>query len=147
MLLSPKSTPEAPDPLAQLGSYTYFDRQIQWLFCQTCAVRCFSFTGEGEVVERDVPEVQIPKRDEETRLEIGKEMVGGARRKVWVPKEEGWDESRGESSLNVNAYTLEAKQEGLDLREWVEKKLICYLDCLDEVNGPDFERPHADGAY
>jgi hypothetical protein len=131
----------APLDLDELGDYRCFSGVIRWLFCKTCAVRCFSLMGPGEVLERDVPEIKIPGRMEEG-TEIPEKVVGGKTVRVWVPKE-----SEEGTILSVNAHTLEAKQDGLDLREWREKGLICYMDTLDEKAGESYDRPHVGGAY
>jgi len=66
--------------------------------------------------------------------------------KVWTPKEEGWKE--GETGyLSVNAATLDAGQEGLDMREWTEKGWITYLDAKDEVGEARLGVPHEGGMY
>jgi hypothetical protein len=97
------------DPQKELSDYTCFHKQIHWYFCPKCGVRCFAFMGEGVVKEAEVE---------------GKTV------KVWGPKE-GWIEGTENGSyLSVNAVTLEAGQEGLDLREWTEKGWIAYLDIL-----------------
>jgi len=134
LLLSPL------DPLHELGDYQCFDKRLHWLFCRTCGVRCFTFTGEGEVMEKEVPS---------TTPETATAAVGGGRRTmVWSPKR-GWIEDQSRY-LSVNAYTLDAGQQGLDLREWTEKKWVMYLDCLSDGEGPmerTYERPFPGGAY
>jgi len=129
LLLSPL------DPFNDLGDYQCFEKRLHFFFCKTCGVRCFSFMGDGEVVER----------------EIG--SAGGDKQRVWRPKavvpEDGWVENL-QMYLSVNGYTLDAGQEGLDLREWTEKKWVLYLDCYSETEGPtarSYERPHFGGAY
>ena len=72
------------------------------MFCKTCGVRCFSLTGDGEVVEREVPAVKIPGRMEEGR-EIAEKVVGGQTTRVWVPKEGAKDDGIG-TILSVNAH-------------------------------------------
>lgn len=123
LLLSPL------DPMRELGDYQCFNKKIHFLFCRTCAVRCFSFMGEGELVEREVGNPPEKKT-------------------VWSPKQ-GWVEDM-QKYMSVNAYTLDAGQEGLDLREWTEKKWIMYHDYLTEAKpGYDtsLERPFLGGAY
>lgn len=78
------------------------------------------FSGEGEVREVEIE---------------------GSMTKVWGPKKD----SKG--SLNINATSLDAGQEGLDLREWKEKGWICYMDCKDEVGEDRFREPHEGGTY
>ena len=112
-------------PLEELGDYRCYDKKTHWLFCKTCAVRCFAFIGEGEIVERD---------------------VDGSKVEVWKPKREGWEEGKG-CYLSVNAHTLDVGQEGLDLREWHEKGWIHYLDCLDEKEDDQWGKPHRGGCY
>jgi hypothetical protein len=139
LLLSPL------DPFAELGDYRCWEGRTHWFFCKSCGVRCFGFIGEGEVSERDIPFVKIPIRDPATGKETGVEEIVGKKR-VWTPKREGWKEGSG-SYLSLNAHTLDAKQEGLDLREWAEKKWICYLDCLDETGEDNYDKPHEGGTY
>lgn len=81
--------------------------------------------GEGELVEKE---------------------VNGETKTVWCPKQ-GWYEDM-KKYMSVNAYTLDAGQEGLDLREWTEKKWVMYLDCLtDSGQTMGYERPFEGGAY
>jgi len=127
------------DPLNELGDYRCDKKTLRFLFCKNCAVQCFFFEGEGEVVTR----TDIPGRE-------GEEV------KVWRPKKEGWKEYRGSddyeqggpwSYMSVNALALEARQEGLDLREWHEEKRIHYVDALDWKEEDTNERPHIGGTY
>jgi hypothetical protein len=135
------------DPLTELGDYLCFAKQIHWLFCKTCGVRCFAFMGEGEITEQEVPLLKIPARDPVTGEETGLETIGGKTMSVWSPKKEGWKEGVGRCYLALNAHSLDAKQEGLDLREWAEKKWICYLDGMDETGEDNYDKPHVGGTY
>lgn len=119
MLLSPL------DPMKDLSGYTCNGGGTQWFFCKTCGVRCFAFEGKSEVVTR---------------------KVNGEETKIWKPVD-GHSDTKAGYYLSVNAQTLDAGQEGLDLREWVEKKWVCYLDCLDEEGSHTFERPHRGGTF
>lgn len=120
LLLSPL------DPITELKDYTCIDHILHWYFCPTCAVRCFSFSGQREVAEVDIEGLGI--------------------RKVWKPKLEGWIEPVT-GSLSVNAATLDPDQEGLDLREWTEKGWIAYLDMRSEEGEARLGRPHTGGMY
>ena len=115
------------------------DKQIHWYFCSCCGVRCFAFSGEGEVRP-------LPSSSTNTGV-----LAEGEEKQVWTPKREGWNKDSWASSLTVNATTLDAKQQGLDLREWHEKKWIVYIDCLGEDEADDeparTERPHEGGTY
>lgn len=88
------------DPMAELADYTCFGHKLHWLFCRTCGVRCFTFSGRGEVTERDM----------EKDLG-GREFVEGI---------------KGLRKGSLNAHTLEAGQEALDLRSGPRKKR-CYI--------------------
>ncbi|KAF2425737.1 hypothetical protein EJ08DRAFT_652033 [Tothia fuscella] len=79
--------------------------------------------------------------------EVTEKGVGGEKKTVWVPKEAGWVEGSGLSYSSINAHSLDAGKDGLDLREWHEKSWISYLDCLDEKEADRFELPHRGGAY
>jgi len=71
--------------------------------------------------------------------------IAGETTKAWVPKEP-WMEGNG-TYLSVNAATLDAGQEGLDLREWAEKGWIAYLDWLGETKEDRLGKPHEGGMY
>lgn len=115
-------------PSEELGDYTCFEANIHWYFCRKCAVRCFAFAGESEVSERE---------------------IDGVKTKVWSAKKEGWIEglSEGTGYLSVNAATLDADQEGLDLREWTEKGWIAYLDIKNSLGEDRLVAPHPGGMY
>ena len=130
--------PSAPDdflllsplnPFEELGDYRCFDKFLRFFFCKTCGVRCFTFYGEGEVVDREVG-------------------PSGEKRKVWCAKGEDWKEDEN-GYLSVNAYSLDANQDGLDLREWTEKKWVWYLDNLtdDTSRLRSYDKPFPGGAY
>ena len=119
----------SPSDPSELSDYTCFNNWIHWYFCPKCGVRCFAFHGEGETKDAE---------------------VDGETRKVWAPKAEGWNESDGPGSngyLSINAQTLEAGQDGLDLLEWTEKQWIAYVDCLNLVGGMRLKKPFEGGSY
>lgn len=126
MLLSPLD-------LKELGDYTCIDHELHWYFCRNCGVRCFTLMGEGEVVDVELEEMGIKGAEK-----------GSTR--AWRPKGEGWKENKT-GYLSVNALTLGQGQEGLDLREWVEKKCVGYEEMLFEKVDERVERPHEGGAY
>ena len=49
--------------------------------------------------------------------------------------------------LSVNAITLDAGQEGLDLREWTEKGWIEYYDNRDDKEKDQMGVPHKGDMY
>ncbi len=75
--------------------------------------------------------------------------IDGLKTEVWSAKREGWVEGAEEGTgyLSVNAATLEAGQEGLDLREWQDKGWIAYLDTKDGVEEDRLGKPHVGGMY
>jgi len=79
--------------------------------------------GEGEV--RDV--------------EVEGEVV-----KAWTPKR-GWVE--GPSQFSLNAATIDPGQEGFDMREWLEKGWIVYIDGLNELEKRRIGKPAKGGMY
>lgn len=135
LLLSPL------DPYGDLGDYTSGEKSLHYLYCKTCAVRCFIHMGEGEHVEVDLGELGVAGH------EVGKTV------KAWRPKKDGWKEGRSQHGcyLSVNGYTVDAKQDGFDLGEFTANKVVGYIDYLrlDEegMGSPRVDRPHKDGAY
>ena len=126
------------DPLAELGDYRCHDGNIRWLFCRTCGVRCFLFQGEGESAEADLDALGVTGVD---GSKLGKITV-------WRPKAEGWGEGRGWGCyLSVNGHTIDAGQQGFDLRQLTEDKVVLYVDCLTESGEPRFDKPHDGGSY
>ncbi|UKZ76781.1 hypothetical protein TrVFT333_004491 [Trichoderma virens FT-333] len=139
LLLSPL------DPLESLGDYLCNDEELHFLYCKTCAVRCFIFHGEGEVVD-----VSLPETAALVGAKSGSE-TGIVSVKAWRPKEvelSATNPHQG-SYLSVNGHTIDAGQEGVDLREWVETKAVMYLDLLPNEGGMPrrCERPHVGGSY
>ncbi|KAL6874840.1 hypothetical protein J3F83DRAFT_520402 [Trichoderma novae-zelandiae] len=134
------------DPLESLGDYLCNKKTLHYLFCKTCAVRCFTFHGEGEIVDVSLPEV-LALADGKSGSEKDSVSV-----KAWRPKRVELREGipHEGSYLSVNGQTIEPGQEGFDLREWTERKAIMYIDFLaDEKDRliERFERPHTGGAY
>ena len=122
MILSPS------DPMKELADYQCFEKALHWLFCKQCGVRCFTFMGEGGLVDRNVG--------------------GDGEITVWSSTPGSVDTMT--TYLSVNAYTIEPGQEGLDLREWTEKKWVEYLNCLGlegEEQEASFDRPFRGGGY
>lgn len=130
LLLSPL------DPLQILGDYTCDGHSLHFLYCKTCAVRCFTFMGQGEVIDVDLAEAGVDG-----------EKPGLV--KAWRPKKEGWKEGKTKHGcyLSVNAYTVDVDQEGFDLREMLENKVIGYVDALHGTGSDRLDRPYDGGAY
>lgn len=136
------------DPLSGLGDYVVPGGRSHFLFCKGCGMRCISLRGPGENVSLDVEEAGLGGVADELRSAgaIGEDGKVAA----WRPKKPAkgsWD-----GYLSINGYSLDAGQDGLDLREWMEKKWVLYLDLLEpEGEGSAaealYERPQAGGAY
>ncbi|KAH6605538.1 hypothetical protein Trco_004691 [Trichoderma cornu-damae] len=114
------------DPLDSLGDYLCNDETLHFLYCKTCAVQCLIFYGEGEIVH-----VRLPKEMASAGAESGSE-AGSVSGKAWRPKKVDFTPGMPHqgSYLSVNGHTIDAGQQGFDLREWVEAKSIMYLDHL-----------------
>jgi hypothetical protein len=107
-----------------LGDYTCNSRKIHYFFCKNCGIRCFQFTGTGEVAEVD---------ESSWGNEEGGKII------VWRPKTV--------QHLSVNAMSLETGQEGLDLMEWKDKNWIWYFDMKHDgkVGAPRTGAPYEGG--
>lgn len=128
------------DPYSDMGDYRSGDKALHGLFCKTCAVRCFIVQGEGETVDVDLGEVGVAGH------EPGRPV------KAWKLKKDGWKEGREHGCyLSINAYTVDAKQDGFDLADLTDDKAVGYYDFLrlgEDGMGPlQHDRPHKDGAY
>lgn len=139
LLLSPL------DPLKSLGDYVCNNETLHFLYCKTCAVRCFIFYGEGEVVDVSLPEAVALAGAKSGSEEDGVSV------KAWRPKKVELNASipHQGSYLSVNGHTIDAGQKNVDLREWVETKAVMYLDWLpsDGRLPPRCETPHVGGSY
>lgn len=126
------------DPFQGMGDYQCDEKTLHFFFCRTCATRCFIFCGQGEVIDVDL-------------AEIGAGEEGTV--KAWRPKKEGWKEGKADHGcyLSVNGIAFDQGQEGLDLREWTEKKWTAYLDVRragqPDMQPPTYQRPAPGGCY
>ncbi|KAF2196860.1 hypothetical protein GQ43DRAFT_425754 [Delitschia confertaspora ATCC 74209] len=143
----------SPNP-SELGDYSCLTKQMHWYFCKTCGVK--PFCGAGGWVKEEV-DVNAWK-GEEKRDGEGKKKTAWKLTTKEVEIEKADRKIKKEVlSLNVNATTLDARQEGLDLREWHEKKWVFYLDVLDfdvssykegmPMPAMGFEGPYPGGMY
>jgi hypothetical protein len=130
VLLSPT------DPFTQLSDYQCASGLAHFFFCGTCGVRTFIFglyVEQGEKVQIDL------------EAWLGQESQGKMT-EVWRPKKEGYAEEKT-AMLRVNATSLDARQEGVDLGEWHEKGWIAYAERLEEKNETRMGKPYPGGMY
>lgn len=124
------------DPFEQLGDYQCHDKRLHFFFCKICAVRCFTFMGEGHVVDAQPEELGLAGQDtiQVWRAKTPAPVAANARHAMCY--------------LSVNAQTIDAGQDGFDMRDWVETKSVMYYDFLqDEEPGPGSEKPYPGGCY
>jgi len=137
------------DPLMELTNYKCVEKTQNILFCPTCGIRVLNVrapAGEpiGEIVVKDLSNIGL---SQEQLKRLGFENEADASEvKVHVPSA-GWKELITHF-LRINAHALDAGQEGLDLREWHERKWVQYVNWFDEVDGArSYDRPFHFGAY
>jgi hypothetical protein len=145
VLLQPHIDSQEADDI--LGNYKCNTGFLNWYFCKKCGVRCFTERGPGDVVDLDLDAWQ------------GKDVEEGEERKlsrVWRPKKDAWFEGMQDqvpreqrTYLSINAHTLDqaVAGQGPDLREWMERKWLTYLDCLDKIGSMSTDRPFRGGTY
>ncbi|TQN66769.1 hypothetical protein CSHISOI_08682 [Colletotrichum shisoi] len=151
------------DPYKDLGDYTVYQKDLHFLFCKGCGMRCLILMGQGEVEEVDLEAMGVESgggdaatdgaRDEaRDGARDGAQGGEGRPTKVWRPKRDSWKEGKKFGSyLSVNGYSVDAGQEGFDLREITENKWVGYLDWLElhseGSQGIRYDRPWEGGAY
>ncbi|KAH8892837.1 hypothetical protein GQ53DRAFT_861020 [Thozetella sp. PMI_491] len=116
------------DPLTELENYLCDTKQIHWPFCKHAAC---------------VTEVELPGTNAE-----------GEKTRFWHVVKEGWKEGSKLTTgccLAVNALTIDAGQEGIDLAEWTEKNFTVYVNNIEADGKPkggrSVERPFPGGCY
>jgi hypothetical protein len=137
------------DPLKELTNYKCGEKRLDLLFCPTCGVRALvsllppgdSF---GEIVTKDLSDIGLSQSQ---LKQLGFQDEADAKAVKVCVTGDAWQEGRTHM-LRVNAQTLDANQEGLDVREWHEKKWVQYVNWLDEVRGASsYDRPFHSGTY
>ncbi|KAI1907667.1 hypothetical protein LOZ12_004374 [Ophidiomyces ophidiicola] len=121
-LLSPSN------PKTDLSVYNCFEGKLNWFFCSTCGVRCFTAGADGLTEEIDL-EVKLGKPSE------------GKMTKIWRMDE------HNPGYHSVNAHTIDQDQEGFDLRDFSDKKWVKYLDCKEEVSPGRYNYPQNGGTW
>lgn len=119
------------DPINDLGIYLHGDHEIRFFFCKICGIRCFSFdvAGTYELAEVNLEELHFAKAALDNVLTtVGK--VGN------------------DNFLVVNGQLVDANQ-GFDMRQLTEKKIVQYIDMLNDEDpaAADFQRPQENGCY
>ncbi|OAA59404.1 Mss4-like protein [Cordyceps fumosorosea ARSEF 2679] len=121
--------------IADLGDYRSCNAgALRFFFCRVCGVRCFIFAGEGHVVEAQSGDLGLAGPVE-----------------VWRPTGPGAGSNAKLTGcyLSVNGHTIDAGQDGFDMRDWVERESVMYYDFLkDEEPGPGrYGKPYPGGCY
>lgn len=144
LLLSPLE-PEAED--SSLTRYLTALKRSSWWFCKICGVRCFTVRHPAENTEAEVPVESLQKLGikEKSDAEGPDDVV---KVPVYKLKSEGFAESpHGTSYFSLNAVTLDAHQEGLNLAQWHENRWVQYVDSLGDGRGWKTGEPHPGGIY
>jgi hypothetical protein len=130
MLLQPKTSVDGH--ANGLAMFRCHGGKLNFTFCAKCGVRCFSYAGEWENAD-----IQLP----------GSEALITVSR----PRAVGIEDSQ-KRYLSVNMHTMDANQAGLDLREWHERGWIMYWNWLDDDSSIPLEerramKPFPGGVY
>ncbi|KMP04707.1 hypothetical protein CIRG_04388 [Coccidioides immitis RMSCC 2394] len=123
----------SPSDPAELSNYTCFEKNLDWRFCPTCGVRCFTVCTNGQNEEIDL------------EAKLGKPSEGKMTR-IWRMGEEKW-EPGSKGYLSVNAHTIDQDQERFDMRELVDKKWVEYLDGKEWAQPPRYDYPYPGGTW
>lgn len=125
------------DPYAALGDYLTEDKEIHFLFCKTCGVRCLSTNATGEVVNVDAAALRLP------------DAGSGAPTKAWRAIKGSGHPDYG-TYVSINAHTVDAGQPEFDMRELTESKCVRYVDTYSDTGKElpgRWDKPHDHGCY
>lgn len=134
-LLSPTN------PLESMGNYHTKNKNINFIFCNTCGIRCFIFAGEAEVIDMDLATLGV--KDTTRGYDEQKPT------QVWHVKAAKPDAAPSLKYLSINGNAIDAEQEGFDMREYRETEQVIYVDFLHAQGVPAIskEKPHSGGYY
>lgn len=136
----------AENPRKMMGDYRTGGKIIAFLFCKTCAAQPFLTTSELEEEKSDDLDKLSADLD---KLGID-DIKGVAKEKdmaVWRPVLSAWDKKRGDGTyFSLNGHTIDAGQEGFEMRDYVDNKTMTFLDWLHNQNDSKKE-PHAGGSW
>lgn len=129
---------------AELGDYLCCRRRVHWYFCPRCAVRCFSSEGCWKTDEVELGDVRLPGVSETDITRCRKVRVLRMDMDALRPGLKGF--------LSVNALTVDQDQGDerencLDLRELVDRRLVKYLDYKEGKRQARVEYPHKGGTW
>jgi hypothetical protein len=123
------------------GAYRCGPRRVnRWVFCKACGARPFGFRGEWSARPLDEAPAEV-------RAAAARGAGSGGAVAAWSPRREGWSEGRGRGSyLSVNLTSVDAKQEGFDLRDFTTFRWIRYFDLLND-SYQEADVPFAGGMF
>jgi hypothetical protein len=135
----------SPSSIEELGDYRVFSKKIGWYFCKNCGVRILGLGGKWEQADLDIGEWAGQEPDGKTQKVSVTKPDG-----VWLKNVNGEKVPIPMHYLSVNAVTLDGGEDGVDLREWHEKKWVYYVESRVRERGFSSEMssgPHPCGMY
>jgi hypothetical protein len=131
------------------GAYHHGPRRFNtWVFCTACGARPFAFRGAWSV--RGAGDEGVPEEARRAAAKLADEAPAGSAGEpvaVWSPRREGWEEGSGKPSyISVNLTSVDAKQEGFDLRDFGRFRWIQYYDLLND-NRQSADEPFEAGMF
>jgi hypothetical protein len=149
------------DPLAEGSGLKRYSPGGEggWRFCETCGIRAFAVRGTeplGYNDEVDMPTALLQRLNSRTLDgtpgNITAKDAETTRTNVWRPKKD-WQEARDDENdtapdyISVNALTLDAHNDNLDLRQLQEKGYVGYMQTLQWVGYDYQDTPYFGGTY
>ncbi|KAE8374859.1 hypothetical protein BDV26DRAFT_269255 [Aspergillus bertholletiae] len=132
-----------------LANYKCFKRHVDWFFCPTCGVRCFSAVARWKQDEIDVKRFSAALSNSADKPNLPGIEESTKTVTVWRVNPDGYQEDVT-GYLSINALTVDQDQahgDPLDLRQLVDKKWVEYLGWKGPTLDSRYDYPHDSGTW
>lgn len=134
-----------------MSDYRTADKILAFLACKTCGTRPFIITSDlvEEKADADGSDVdKLAAQIDSMGIEDIKGVTKEKGMRVWRPVMGEWDKKEDDGTyFSLNGHTIDAGQEGFEMRDYVDNKTVEFLDWLHDRDAEKKDKPHAGGSY